>query len=452
MKMVVDSVPRPMVVKRVRTENGTEEGSPDPKHIPRPDAMEVDQVSQQSFRENPGLPATPRPAASSVPSNLTDSMRNSRPPTPNQSMTARLASGNKPIPNSPRAALNSLDQRPPRSDAQQAMPPPTIPSQTISAQELRETAKQTRIAGDRDERNSQPPTEPRAQAGAPPTPSPRHRSPSPTSRPGTRPPSQESRASGERRSLRESGSAEKSEGRRERSEREPSRRESARNERRPRDAERERDGDRDRDGGRDRHGDRDRRERDRDRDRDRERDRGKDRERHRDGDNHKDRERDRDRDRDRDRHRRDEKDRDRDRDRKERGAGATPSTPAVDDRGLPSRPDTGRHRGDDSLGKRRRGTEDERSSRKDGHHEDRGRRSSEKDGHDRGRDSDRRRKERDDDGNKGLSVDTKVCCECLVPIPALILTFVASWATSVFQTVLDRPSHYPLRLRLPLVR
>ena len=52
-----------------------------------------------------------------------------------------------------------------------------------------------------------------------------------------------------------------------------------------------------------------------------------------------------------------------------------------------------------------------RSSRKDGHHEDRSRRSSEKDGHERGgRESDRRRKDRDggDGDSKGLSIDTKV--------------------------------------------
>ncbi|KAI9000935.1 transcription factor/nuclear export subunit protein 2-domain-containing protein [Trametes punicea] len=408
MKMVVDSVPRPEVVKRVRPESRVPDSGTERTGASRSDAMDVDQTgSEQGAGENLKAPSASK-APSPLPSAVTETSRASRPPTPNQPMAARLAAANKAIPTSPRAALNSVDQRPGRTETQQTMPPPTAPSQTVSAQELRETAK-------RERGEVQPPTEPRAQAATAPAQSPRRRSPSPTSRPGTRPPSQDSRGSGDRRSVRDSGSADKSEGRRsDRPEREPSRRETARSERRARDAERDRD-ERDRDRGRDRHGDRERR--DRDRDRDRERDRDKDRD-HRDRD-HRDRERDRDRDRDR--HRRDEKDRDRDRDRKERerGTAATPSaTPVVDDRGLPSRPEIGRHRGgqyDDSLGKRRRGTEDEtdrttkRSSRKDAHHEDRSRRSSDKDGHDRGRDSDRRRKDRESEGdNKGLSVDTKL--------------------------------------------
>ncbi|KAL1944225.1 hypothetical protein VTO73DRAFT_3410 [Trametes versicolor] len=407
MKLVVDSIPRPEVVKRVRPEHRSSEAANESKDSPRPDAMDVDQpASQQS------APKAPLP----LPSGVTDSARSSRPSTPNQAMAARLAGTNKPIPVSPRAALSSLDQRPSREN-QQTMPPPSIPSQTVSAQELRDSAKLTRNANDRDDRSTLPPTEPRAQAAPSSAPSPRRRSPSPTSRPGTRPASQESRASGDRRSGR--GSVEKSDDKR--SER-PGR-ESSRRERKAREAREAADRD-PKERGRDRHGDRERRDRGTERDRserDRERDKDKDRERHRDGDSHRDRDRERDRDRDRDRHRRDEKDRDRDRDRKdrERGTAATPSSaPAVDDRGLPSRPDTGRHRGgqhDESLGKRRRGTEDDtdrsskRSSRKDDHTEDRSRRSSEKEGRERGRDSDRRRKDRDGDGNgKGLSVDTKL--------------------------------------------
>ncbi|KAH9899791.1 hypothetical protein C8Q73DRAFT_334410 [Cubamyces lactineus] len=339
MKLVVDSVPRPEVVKRVRPENRPSDTGANSNGTPKPDAMDIDQPApQQGNRDNLNVPSAPK-GPSAIPSSLNDSARTSRPPTPNQPMAARLAAANKPIPSSPRAALNSLDQRPQRLEPQQAMPPPSTPSQTMSAQELRETAKRDRG----DERPSQPPTEPRGQAAAPPAPSPRRRSPSPTSRPGTRPPSQDSRASGDRRSARETGSADKSEGKRER---ESSRRESTRGERRTRDT--DRDGD-DRDRGRDRHGDRDRRGRDKDRDRERDRD-------HRDRDSHRERERERDRDRDRDRHRRDEKDRDRDR-------------TATDDRGLPSRPETGRDRRgqhDDSLGKRRRGADDEadRSSKR----------------------------------------------------------------------------------------
>ncbi|CDO68724.1 hypothetical protein BN946_scf184652.g51 [Trametes cinnabarina] len=410
MKMAVDGIPRPELVKRIRPENRTGETSAEfALGTSRSDAMDVDQ--QSGSRDNLTVPSTSK-LPSPIPSQVTESARSSRPSTPVQPMASRLAAASKPIPASPRAPLNSQDPKSTRPDAQPVMPPPSAPSQTVSAQELREIAKRERG----DERNAQPPTEPRAQAAAPPSQSPRRRSPTPTSRPGTRPPSQDSRASGDRRSGRDSGSAEKAEGKRgERErEREPSRRESARSERRAvRDGERDRD-ERDRERGRDRHGDRDRRDRDRS-ERDRE---------HRDRDGHRERERERDRDRDRDRHRRDEKDRDRDRDRKERdsgrGAGATPlATPAVDDRGLPSKPETGsRHRSgqhDDSLGKRRRGTEDEadrstkRSSRKDSHHEERSRRSSDKDGHDRGRESERRRRDRDNEGDsKGLSIDTKL--------------------------------------------
>ncbi|KAI9063149.1 hypothetical protein FKP32DRAFT_1651303 [Trametes sanguinea] len=413
-KMAVDSIPRPELVKRIRPDNRPGESSTQPSQgSSRSDAMDVDQPGpSQGSRGNLDVPSTSK-VPSPLPNQVAENARNSRPATPVQPMASRLAAAaNKPIPTSPRAALNSLDQRSARPETQQVMPPPSAPSQKVSAQELRETAKRERG----DERSVQPPTEPRAQAGAPPPQSPRRRSSTPTSRPGTRPPSQDSRASGDRRSGRDS--AEKTEGRRSERERErdreSSRRESTRSERRSaRDPDRDRD-ERDRERGRDRHGDRDRRDRDRS-ERDRE---------HRDRDGHRERERERDRDRDRDRHRRDEKDRDRDRDRKEResgrGAAATPSAaPTVDDRGLPSKPETSsRHRSgqhDEPLGKRRRGTEDEtdrsskRSSRKDSHHEDRSRRSSDKDGHDRGRDSERRRRDRDGEGDsKGLSIDTKL--------------------------------------------
>lgn len=111
--------------------------------------------------------------------------------------------------------------------------------------------------------------------------------------------------------------------------------------------------------GRDRDGDRDERERDRDRGRDRH---GHgDREREKAGE--RDRDRDRERDRDRDRHRRDDKDRDRDR-KEARAQSSGTNTPITnDDRNPPTRPDP-RHRNgstlpEESLGKRRRPTEDD---------------------------------------------------------------------------------------------
>ncbi|KAL7282472.1 hypothetical protein ACG7TL_003943 [Trametes sanguinea] len=208
-KMAVDSIPRPELVKRIRPDNRSGESSSQPPQGPsRSDAMDVDQPGpSQGSRDNLNVPSTSK-APSPLPNQVTENARNSRPATPVQPMASRLAAANKPIPTSPRAALNSLDQRSARPETQQVMPPPSAPSQKVSAQELRETAKRERG----DERSVQPPTEPRAQAGAPPPQSPRRRSPTPTSRPGTRPPSQDSRASGDRRSGRDS--AEKTEGRR----------------------------------------------------------------------------------------------------------------------------------------------------------------------------------------------------------------------------------------------
>jgi len=298
-------------------------------------------------------------------------------------------------PYSPR--LHRAEEERSRLDGIPVMPPPAVPSQTLSAQELRETAKQS-IRIDK--------LEVVRTTGGSNAPSPRRRSPSPTSRPGTRNHSSESRASGGRsRSDRGTTDAERDERRMDRDRQESrdhaatlSRRDSithTRGERSgrermsARDGEKDGDRDKERDRGRDRHGDR---EKDRDRD-------------------HPDRVRDRDRDRerDRDRHRRDDKDRDRE-SRKERDLiRGQPSTPAPlpEDRALPTRPDP-RYRpgqGEDGLGKRRRAMDDDpdrsskRSSRKDGHRDDRGRRPLEKEGHDRNRESDRRRKERDGSGD-----------------------------------------------------
>lgn len=280
-----------------------------------------------------------------------------------------------------RSVIKALSPRDPLSprqmiedkQTQEVMPPPTAPSQTLSAQELRETAKQTighrvpeksddwRLAGDT---RSQP------GSGAP-SPLPRRR----TASPGTRNHSLESRASGERRSDRGTADGDHGDGRaleREtRQELRLSRKESSaahgpRSERvsshrtsiRESDRDRESDRERDRDRGRDRHG-----ERERDRERDREREKDKDRERR-----DRDRERDRDRDRDRDRHRRDDKDRDResrkDRDRSSQVLAPAASSATPEPRSLPTRPDPARHRpasqvGDDALGKRRRIADDD---------------------------------------------------------------------------------------------
>lgn len=310
------------------------------------------------------------------------------------------------------------DQPSIRTENIPVMPPPAVPSQTASAQELRETAKQTMGRSDRPEL--------RNQNGAVEHSS-RPRSSSPLSHPGTRNHSNDSRTSGgkdmtdvdrgadDRRSERE--------GRHEnRESNNLSRRDSlthTRTERRDRgwDGEKDKDNERDKDRGRDRHSER---ERDKERDRDhRERDR--------------EREREREREKDRDRHRRDDKDRDRDSRKEREGAtsrsqGASPVV-ATEDHSLQSRQDAARQdpsrrrdnpqtNGDENLGKRRRPVDDEvcafcflkypqtptavqseraskRSSRKESHRDDRGRRPPEKERDERGRDSDRRRKERE---------------------------------------------------------
>lgn len=405
-KLAMDSIPRPEKVKRVRPDKGSPSPAPDSEAKPatKSDSMDVDSVSasKEDRVSQVGTRPPTGPGQSSLPGTPTDT----RVPTPTPpSRPNRLA---------PPSAMPS-----PREQTGDSMPPPIAPSQTLSAQELRETAKQSmgqrsseRPDGDRKPADSR--SQPGSKASSP---LPQHRSSSPPPRAGTRNHSQESRTSvgrpsdrgdidrGDERtfdrelrqeprgmSRRDNGAPAVSRGERSARERGPTRES---------DRDRESDRERDRERTRDRHGER---ERERDKEREKDRDREKDRERR-----ERDRERDRDRDRDRDRHRRDDKDRDRE-SRKERdGSGRliipTGPTATPESRAVPTRPDPIRHRSttqpnDDALGKRRRPTDDEtdrtskRSSRKDSHREDRGRRS-EKESHDRGRESDRRRTERE---------------------------------------------------------
>ncbi|KAG6850048.1 hypothetical protein H0H93_001864, partial [Arthromyces matolae] len=307
-KAAMDSIPRPEVVKRIRA-NDKQSQSPKPPEL---SVLPTDGVK------------------SSVPAHLNE----------------HLVPGKEDA--LPRSRYNSP------SHNGTAMPPPSAPSQTPSAQELRESARQS-IRTDKLEavRN----------VGGSGAPSPRIRSPSPSSRPGTRNHSSESRASGGRsRPERVAGDGEREERRSDRDGRQEtreavSRRDSVthtpRNERAGRERTSAREAEKDSDRDKDRDRPRDRHDRDKDRDRDREPDR-------------RDRERDRERDRDRDRHRRDEKDRDREgrKDREQpRSQNNTPLTPS-DDRGLPTRPDA-RHRPvttDDGLGKRRRPADDDVSA------------------------------------------------------------------------------------------
>ena len=122
----------------------------------------------------------------------------SRPQTPNSAII------NKEPPQSPQ---NHRENKQPR--VEKVMPPPSAPSQTLSAQELRETAKQS-IANrpdKTDDRITRPSNDPRSQNGsANASPVPRRRSPSPPAGPSTQNGSADSRASGGRpRSDRGSG-------------------------------------------------------------------------------------------------------------------------------------------------------------------------------------------------------------------------------------------------------
>ena len=334
----LSSIPRPEVVKRVRPEprsqelskpllDGTSSTTPasDRTAIPSSESRET----QLSASSN-DAPRIPREVL----------QQNGQPPREQREGTQY-----------PR----SLDQPTTRPENIPAMPPPIAPSQTVSAQELRETARQTMGRSDR--------VEVRNQNGAVEQSS-RPRSSSPLSRPGTRNHSNDSHTSGSK-DVADVDRSER-EGRQENKESSNiSRRDSlthTRTERRDRgrdgEKDKDKDNDRDKERGRDRHNER---ERDKERDRDhRERDR--------------EREREREREKDRDRHRRDDKDRDRDSRKEREGAisrsqGASPAV-ATEDRGLPPRPDASRQdssrrrdnpqtNGEENLGKRRRPAEDE---------------------------------------------------------------------------------------------
>ncbi|KAG2043203.1 transcription factor/nuclear export subunit protein 2-domain-containing protein [Suillus americanus] len=424
-RLAIDSIPRPEKVRRVRPEKGSESPAPDgdAKGVAKSEAMDIDTPPKELKSTQAPIPEhilrpTPRLHQSSSQNALLSTPTANPKDAPKLQRPSSSSSATNPWepPHSPRPRADEKQTQPSPSEA---MPPPSAPSQTISAQELRETAKQSignRPPDRADDKRSQP------GSGAP-SPISRRRTPSPPPRPGTRTHSMESRGSG-RRSDRGSGDGDRPDDR-------PSDREARVEPRAPtgrkdaathlrsdrgtrdrtstRDSDRDRESERDRDSRRDRHSERDRdrdreKERDRDRERDRERERDKDKDKDRDR-RDRDRERDRDRDRDRDRHRRDEKDRDRDsrKDREVSGRGPTSAaaSASLDTRNLPTRPDPTRHSsrsqvGDDALGKRRRPIDDEadrntkRSSRKEGHREDRTRRS-EKETHERPRESDRRR-------------------------------------------------------------
>lgn len=340
---LVCSIPRPEVVKRVRPDKDSPSPRPEAGNTPKTDAMEVDRKPPSAPTSTLNGSSHTTSSASVVRKDLSLATSTSRPQTPTSAL------GKEP-PQSPRNH-RAQDEKQNRSD--KPMAPPSVPSQTLSAQELRETAKQTMV--NRPERpDDRPPRGSYQRDSTNEPPVPRRRSVSPPSRPGTRNASADSRASGGRaRSDRGSGDDKKSD----RDNRQEPREHGSSHGRRDSRTDR---------GTRDREKDKDvERDRDRDRPRDRHGDREKERS-HRD----RDRERDRDRDRDRDRHRRDDKDRDRenrkDRDTAGRNGLSNAVAPAADGRGLPTRPDPSRHREvpgyEESLGKRRRPVDDEVSA------------------------------------------------------------------------------------------
>lgn len=356
-KTVVESVPRPDYIKRVG----------------RGDKM--DTTPDYSSTSETNKPGTPQPTREPP----TGPAKSAPPTQPRRSSPVHAADSRRDIayvrdhsrPSSPSGSHSSTRDRGPderRESPLTTMPPPTIPSQKPSAQELRETAKMTMSSRPPDKFEMDKFSQYDQNGHLP-----RRRSTSP-SRPGTRNPSLDSRGSpGHSRSAGEDERRDSRLG--------LSRRESARSERSARDRPSGRDGresdreDRERERERDRHGDRERKERDRT-----ERDKDRERERERERDRERERERERDRDRNggrdsRDRHRRDERDRKerpaaRESAREQRDSGwesareltaAIPAAPAE----VPTRPsDTpSRHRsttkGEDGLGKRRRPADDD---------------------------------------------------------------------------------------------
>jgi len=366
-KTAMESVPRPDFIKRVGRGDKMDTASD------YPSTAEVNKSGTPQPPTGPAKSTPPTQPRRASPVNAVDARRDfshvkdqSRPPSPSNATHPTSA---RDPPHSPRGHRGP-DER--RESPQTTMPPPTIPSQKPSAQELRETAKMTMNSRLPDKSDGDRSLSQHDQNGHPP----RRRSNSP-SRPGTRNPSLDSRGSaGRSRSAGEDDRRDSRPG--------PSRRESMRSERGGRDRASGRDGresdreDRERERERDRHAERERKERDRN-----ERDKDRERERERERDRERERERERDRDRNggrdsRDRHRRDERDRKerpaaRESAREQRESGrdsardpttATPATPAE----TPTRPsDTpSKHRsatkGEDGLGKRRRPADDDVST------------------------------------------------------------------------------------------
>ena len=335
-KAALESIPRPDYIKRVG----------------RGDKMDTTPDYPATGVDKPGTPQPTREPP-------TGPSKSAPPTQPRRASPIHGHSKDQSRPPSPTSMRDrGFDER--RDSPQTAMPPPMIPSQKPSAQELRETAKMTMNPRLPDKPDADKPYDQNGHLH-------RRRSISP-SRPGTRNPSLDSRGSGGH--SRSAGEDDRRPG--------PSRREGGRSERGARDRQFGRESDRDdreRERDRDRHGERERKERDRG-----ERDKDRERERERERDRERERERERDRDRNggrdsRDRHRRDERDRKerpaaRESTREQRESGwesarelgaAVPAAPG--ETSIRASDTPSRHRsatkGEDGLGKRRRPADDD---------------------------------------------------------------------------------------------
>ncbi|KAK0490679.1 transcription factor/nuclear export subunit protein 2-domain-containing protein [Armillaria novae-zelandiae] len=311
-KLTMEHDKRPPVVRRVVRDSGNE--SPRPSvdlHRPRKDTT-LSRRSQPPSRHDSPVVATDLP--------LLPVAREAG------QTTANSALGKEP-PQSPRSH-RAGDDKVNKLDIQPTMPPPSVPSQTLSAQEFRETGKSSQKVAD--DRNARPVVEARSRNGSA-APSPRHR---------TRNSSANSRTSRTRSDRRPTDGDEKKGDRESREAREPgppTRRDSITHTRSER--------------------------------------AGRERTSTREGDKDGEREKDQ---RDRDRHRRGGDDKERDRERKERDShnrGPSATVPSPSEATRPNRSQT-----DDSLGKRRRGEEEAERTLKRGSH---------KEGHDRVRRTER---------------------------------------------------------------
>ncbi|OSX60384.1 hypothetical protein POSPLADRAFT_1058548 [Postia placenta MAD-698-R-SB12] len=173
-KLAMESIPRPEVVKRVRPEAKTSEQRQDVgiANGAKDEPMQVDvrrpETTPAALPTGPRVPPSERPSRDdnqlqsippSGPSNkdISRLSQSSRPPTPTQPLANRPTSA-RDIPKSPR--MGPMDAKASRSEISQVMPPPSIPSQTLSAEKLRENAKQGRGSERSDEKPTQGPVDP----------------------------------------------------------------------------------------------------------------------------------------------------------------------------------------------------------------------------------------------------------------------------------------------------